>query len=193
MKLRQFKSYLIIPITLLLACTNNNSKDPESNHVESSPETEAPSFHQFFDEVPAYEFPVKMSCNFERPAFNLDFEKYNSYFPEGGRVVSKLESKTQFPLIIFDFACDYSCPILYSFNEAGKRIDSVFLTPGQCGEDQFMTSNEWFIITEDIFIQLIDTTYHFIDSLGLQVLDSTTIEKTNYQLNNKGRFEIVRE
>lgn len=175
----------LLPI-LLVACKSSNENGAL---IEEGTATEL-SFSDFVSEIPAYEFPVKMTCEFDLPALNMDFSEYVKYFPNGGRVVSKLNTDGEYNLIIFDFACDYSCPTLYSFDAKGNRVDSLSLTPGQCGEDQFMTSRQWFLIDENINIDLIDTTRYYTDTIGIQRLDSTVVRNQKFEFNKTGKFDL---
>lgn len=181
---------LIFPL-IVLGCTSSIehvSVGQEESKVEPTMENR---FSQFLAEIPEYKFPVTMSCDYDQPTKNPELNKYEDFFPEGGNVVSKLNSEVDYALIIFDFACDYSCPTLYSYNQSGVRIDSLNLTPGQCGEDEFMKSKEWFSIDENVRIDLLDSTEHYSFNSSLRILDSTTIETKKYKLDNKGNFEFL--
>ena len=178
------KFYYLFLVFGLLGC-NEVSVDSD---IEKLSDTH---FSEFVSRIPAYSFPIEMNCNFDVPAIDKDFIEFTNFFPEGGRVVSKLESNNNFSLIIFDFACDYSCPILYSYNINGKPLDSLPLTPGQCGEDQFISSNEWFTINKEIEIELIDTTTFYSDSLDFRMLDSVKIEVQKFELNDNGMFVLI--
>lgn len=144
-------THKILIFFVLIACNETSRLDENSikhkTKVESHIETEIENpFTNFLDKIPEYTFPIKMSCDYDRPEIKNDLTEHTTYFPEGGRIISKLNSKTKYSLIIFDFACDYSCPILYSYNSDGNRIDSLNLTPGQCGEDGLGKSKNWFLI-----------------------------------------------
>lgn len=193
------KIYPILIFFVLIACGESNQLEEiveiettVESHIETGNEN---SFDNFVDKIPEYTFPIKMSCDFSRPEIKNNLTEYIEYFPEDGRLISKLNSTTNYSLIIYDFACDYSCPILYSYNSDGIRIDSLNLTPGQCGEDGFGKRKNWFLISENITIQLIDTTehYNFNDVNGLQHLDSISVETKKYEFSEKGKFNIISE
>jgi hypothetical protein len=181
-------------VLLVLFSCGVNEPESENNVVQEElnfGQTEVNTFDQFLSEIPEYKFPVKMSCDYKRLSDGIDFSKYQRYCPNGGNVVSKLKSNSEYSLVIFEFACDYSCPTLYSFDSDGIRLDSINLTPGQCGEDPSMKNSEWFIISESISIELSDTTEHYTDGNQGQILDSTTVETQRYKLNANGKFDFV--
>ncbi|UKN03495.1 hypothetical protein K6119_08205 [Paracrocinitomix mangrovi] len=180
------KIYHILIFLMLFACSENSSQQEEvkENHTHETP------FEEFISKIPAYDFPVKMTCNFDRLVEDKAFTDYLNFYPEQGRLIAKLNSSSEYALVIFDFACDYSCPILYSYDKKGDRIDSLNLTPGQCAEDPFLSSRNWFIINEDINIELVDTSDYFSKGDN-KLMDSTTIEMKSYKLNSDGHFETV--
>lgn len=180
--------YLLLPF-LLFACAGTEQENNAEQEINQE-QLEEDLFSQFLSEIPTYNFPVKMSCDYDRLANDQNFEKFLKYYPKGGRLVSKLNSNLDFSLIIFDFECDYSCPLLYTYSKDGIRIDSLNLTPGQCGEDPFMKSREWFIISENLNIQLVDTTVY---RSNLEIIDSTSIQSKSYRISSTGSFEIVTE
>lgn len=182
------KQYCLILLMTVYACSANQTGDTIQSVELKDDKVHAVSFQDFVENIPEYQFPVKMTCSYERMANPKDFEEYSQYFPAGGRVVSKLKSPFNCDLIIFDFACDYSCPVLYSYNENGVRIDSVNLTPGQCAEDSFGKRRNWFLIDENLEIELVDSMEYFSTD---NKLDSITVETVMLKLNRSGKFDSI--
>jgi len=180
---------VLISILFSYAVHQGENQVDEVSSVRSKDE----NFPLFVKKIPAYDFPVGMSCDFERPAAEVNFEGYERYFPEGGRIIAKLRSNTDFRFVIFDFPCDYSCPTLFSYSKDGKRIDSLNLTPGQCSEDAGMIRKEWFKIDENIHVELIDTTHYFSYIDGTQVRDSSIVHSRHYLNHNLGGFYLIHQ
>ena len=187
----RMKLHLLLILSMLCSYKSQDQSNHVAKEVTAPVEPKENIFMQFVHEIPTYNFPILMSCNYDRPLSEITFTSYENYIPEGGSVVAKLNSNTDFELIVFDFACDYSCPILFSYNSDGIRLDSINLTPGQCGEDMNISSSEWFKIDENISIELIDSTEHYSYLQAEQILDSITVATQYFSINKKGKFNFL--
>lgn len=145
-------------------------------------------FQEFTSEAAFFTLPLKMSCDYPRQNISIQKEEYKTFYPNGASLVAKIPFESNFSLFIFDYACDYSCPQLFSFDKYGKRIDSLKLTPHQCGEDEFSRQKEFFLISELLEITLIDS-MEFLNANG--ETDSIIIEKEKLKFSEQGKFESL--
>ena len=179
-----------ILIIVLLGCASNpGAKKEESLNNDQSFRKVA--FQEFFLTLPEKPLPLTIICGFNSTIHDQEFNEKNKVFIPGGfEAVGRLEANQDFRLILFAGIGDILYPYLFSYNQSGQKIDSVYLHISTCGEDPELGQSTWTIIDKDLTIQMTDTLryYSFRESDDERILDSTQISTKTVIIDPSGRF-----
>jgi hypothetical protein len=186
------KLRILLFVWPLIGCSNN----PENRSTDISNESvnsEIVSFNNFVDDVPTTQLPLKIKCGFETTVLTEDFyNKYHPFIPNGFEVVGKIKAKKGLYPILLTRVGDLLYPHLFTFDEKGRQIDSLYLHVSTCGGDPYLELMTWSVIEKDLTIKMTDTAKHFnyieLDSSYTRTLDSTVITQRTIRMNNTGRF-----
>lgn len=168
----------------------NLKQDTSDENVTKSRQLE---FEEYNKKINSISLPVSLSCEVEYLKTFNQKNVDNSFAPPGGSSPVKIVNNKKLNLIIYHFAADIYFPILYSYNAKGKKIDSLLLLNGACNGDEYYNSNCYTQIDKNLNFILTDTAEHYslINDGEDRILDSITLEKQQYKLNTKGKFELV--
>lgn len=175
-------------VFLLLMFAGCNIQDKSNELSEGS---KAPTFEGFLSELYADTLPYELDCNHMFSYFDISFAVYEQYIPKDRHPYAKFEVDSNFTLMLFTFMGEQALPVLYSFDELGNRVDSLDMFIGRCQDDFHSTSMNYFVINEDFSIVLTDTTRNYFVAANRRTLNSSTLEKRVYHIDDSGKFELV--
>ena len=195
--MRQNALTLLFVILTLWSCSDNsfdNSNDVNGETQESA----TVDFENFFDSIPTTDLPLTIKCGFKTTLYQKNFrDKYRNFIHKGFEVVGKIKTDNNQKLILFARVGDILYPYLFSLDENGNKIDSVYLHISTCAGDPNLELSTWSVIEKDLTINMTDTAKFFnyieTDSGYTRTLDSTIITKRMVELDNKGRFTKTNE
>ncbi|MFT4600174.1 MAG: hypothetical protein ACI857_000345 [Arenicella sp.] len=173
--------YTAILLLFLVSCQGLVDSDPK--------EIVNPKFEEFLSELPTIELPYQISCSSWCFGGDERYEGFEEFIPFQANTNCKLQTNSEFDLILYDFSCDYHCPFIYSYDSAGGRIDSLSLNPSYCGEDPFSESWGATKISKDLTFSFADTTKHFFYAPPMRTLDSISVVINEFIMNDQGYFE----
>ena len=183
---------IILLILILWGCDKNTEKHVDDQPTETS-SIESTGFSDFLDNIPIAPLPLRISCGFEKTFIEDDFnKKYQAYIPDGFEVVGKIQTAKDLNLILLASMGDILYPYLFTLDNNGKQIDSVYLHISTCAGDPELELSTWSVIEKDLTIHMTDTSKYFnYEDTGkdyIRTLDSTIIAKRTVEMNNSGRF-----
>jgi hypothetical protein len=182
----------IIPTLLLISLMSCNSK--QTNETTT---TDDNVFNEFINKLPSQGLPINLSCGLpDGPGSdNLevsDFKNYKQFIPSGQNVIfGTIGQPDKFKLIIYGQTGDDIYPTLFTYDNFGKRIDSLSLILNPCGKaDEFQIPHSIVSIDKNLQIILTDTLrfIHYTDNNHDYVMDSLKISTVKYDIDKRGKI-----
>jgi hypothetical protein len=182
----------IIPTLILVTLVSCNSK--QTNETTT---TDNNLFNEFINKLPTKGLPINLSCGLpDGPGSdNLevsDFVNYKEFIPSGQNVIfGTIGQPDKFKLIIYGQTGDDIYPTLFTYDNLGKRIDSLNLILNPCGKaDEFQIPHSIVSIDLDLQITLSDTLrfIHYSDNNKDFSVDSLKVSTVKYHINNSGQI-----
>lgn len=188
---------LILIFLSVIGCNQKSASKSAEREVKTVVTTNN-DFKEFLENIPSKNLPLTIECGFENTIFNEDFDsKFQQFIPQGFEVVGKLNTNKELNLVLFASIGDILYPYLFSFNQEGLKIDSVYLHISTCAADQNLELSTWSVIEQDITINMVDTVKYlnYIETENgyVRTLDSTFITKRTEKLDSSGRFFTLSE
>lgn len=188
---------IVLIILALWSCSNEsqeNLTDTNGKVLESS----AADFEDFFENIPTTNLPLTIDCGFKSTLYEKNFnDKYRNFIHENFEVVGKIKTENNYKLILMASVGDILYPYLFSCDDEGNVIDSVYLHISTCAADENLELSTWSIIEKDLTIHMTDTSKFFnyieTDNGYTRTLDSTIIKKATVKLNRNGKFVKTKE
>lgn len=191
-------SIAIFGLLILIGC---NSKEPDKQVIDNSHEiidtvvqNEPNRFSEFKNLLPKHQLPFSLHCGLKSLTELEDYQKYSEFIPEGMEGIYGLfNAKTTTDLILYGRVGDDLYPYLYSYDNNGKILDSLFLILNFCGgADEFSIPSSYAFIEEDGLITMIDTTFyiHYTGDFDYDV-DSMRVTTVKVKLDNNGEFKEI--
>ena len=151
----------------------------------------------FKNKLPKHRLPIDFHCGFDSLVKLADYKDYLDFIPKDmEKIYGFLSAKGTTDLILYGIVGDDLYPYIYSYDNYGNIIDSLFLIITPCGQaDEFSIPNSYAFIDENGMITMIDTSLyvHYLDNLNYEI-DSTIVTTIKMKTNINGEFqEISRE
>jgi hypothetical protein len=184
-------------IQSLCSCSNNRAETINENSVDTLETTKIQHelFIEFLDSLPLHDKPIQLRCGLTDYAWYLEFKKYKQFIPATYNAVFGLIGRMEnFNCIMFGQVGDDVYPTLFTFDNNGRRIDSLSLILNPCGAaDSAQIPDSFALIKSDLTIELTDTTrlIHFPEkfkSVDDYIVDSIRISKVVLKVDKDGRF-----
>lgn len=185
-------------LMLFLIGCDSNSTNNKSIITENNKETEEAkdlNFKEFVGKLPLRQLPIHLSCGLpDGPGSdNLgisEFDKFKDFIPEKfDRIFGLINSNDNFKVIIYAQVGDDIYPTLFTYENNGKIIDSLFLILNACGgADETQIPHSFATIDRDLSITLIDTNrfIHYPEYEKNYILDSIKVTRIKYQIDRTG-------
>lgn len=188
---------LLVLFFSLIGCNSDKHADNKTIPVENIVTKEITNmfFQEFLNKLPLRQLPIHFSCGLPDGPDNdnlriTDFRQFSELIPdEFSDIYGVLNSHTIFKVIIYGMAGDDIYPTLFTYDQKGKIIDSLFLIINPCGgADDTQIPHSYVTINSDLSIALVDTSkfIHYPDQFEDYVVDSIIVTKVNYQINKNG-------
>jgi len=192
-------STLFLFLTLLSSCNlrNQNQESTKPKRTNENLTNESVIFKEFIGKIPSRKLPIRFSCGLpDGPGTDhlwvSDFAKFNILIPKGiDLIYGAVEAKKNLNLIIFGQIGDDLYPKIFSYDNKGKIIDSLFLILNPCGlADEHQIPHSYAIIDKDLKIILIDTTklIHYLENNKDYIIDSQRVTKKVYDISPYGKI-----
>ena len=178
-----------------MSCSQNS----ETNSIEVNPVevvSENLDFKEFLDIIPTKNLPLTIECGFESTFNDYNFSaKQQKFIPNDFEVVGKLNTTKDLNLVLFAVNGDIIYPYLFSFDDNGQIIDSIYLHKSTCTGDPNLELSTWSVIDTDITINMTDTTkvFNYSETDNSRILESTVVKKRTVKMKNDGSFFIKSE
>jgi hypothetical protein len=191
------RQLILILILGLCSCSNKQTNLTDENSVGHSETTEVENslFSTFLDSLKKHKTPIQLNCGLPDYAWTSEFKRYKEFLPaDYDALYGQVGQTEHFKFIMFGQVGDDIYPTLFTYNNNGKRIDSLSLILHPCGAaDSEQIPHSFARITEDLTIELIDTTrlIHYPEkskSIDSYIVDSLRISKVTFKVDNQGRF-----
>lgn len=187
----------ILLILTLFGCSQKSESSSEETDLVVI-DTGNVDFKQFLDNIPNAILPLTIECGFEKTINHNVFEKkYSEFIPKDFEIVGKLNVNREQNLILFGMIGDIIYPYLFSFDDIGQKIDSVYLHISTCSGDPNFESSTWSVIDKNVSINMTDTVKYYnyfeTDNDYERNLDSTVVTKRSIKMDDKGRFIQIAE
>ncbi|MBE0662346.1 MAG: hypothetical protein IH597_07750 [Bacteroidales bacterium] len=187
----------ILIILTLLGCSYSSGSHSNANKSDTT-EINSINFRDFVENMPSKNLPLTIECGFQTALNEKDFNKtYQQFIPEGFEVVGNLNVNKDMSLILFARIGDILYPYLFSYDNDGQKIDSIYLHISTCAGDPYLELSTWSVIDKNITINMTDTAkffyYHENETEYFRRLDSTIVTKRIMQMDNTGRFIKITE
>lgn len=187
---------ILVFIFGLCSCGNKQTKLTEENSVDQeTTEVENPIFKEFLDSLQLYEPPIHLSCGLPDYVWANEFKNFKEFLPPDYDAVYGLIGRTNnFKFIMFGQVGDDIYPTLFTYDNNGRRIDSLSLILNPCGAaDSEQIPHSFALMTEELTIELTNTTrlIHYpekSESVDSYIVDSLRISKMTFKVDNQGRF-----
>lgn len=185
--------YLII-ISLILAMTSCAEKKsmPKEHYTEELKHSNN-LFNEFLDSLPSYDLPLEWSCGLPESVMKSKFEKYQQYIPHRfNAVYGIIGNSKKYRTLVYAVVGDDIYPTLFTFNQKGEKIDSLFLLLSFCGgADSEVIPHARVKIQADHSIILTDTTLHIhipeVDSkYSDYIIDSMSVQREEWVITEDG-------
>ncbi len=183
------KPLLVLIVFYLFAC--NNEVKSEKNNLETEENKEKILFEEYLKKIPVREFPINLTCGLpDGPGSNNihvdQFNKYEVYIPQNQDLIYGIIGQNKnFQAIIYAQSGDDLYPTLFTYDNHGKILDSLFLILNPCGgADEYQIPQSFIQIDKTLEITLIDTTKN------LEHSNSISVNKVVYQIKNNGQIQL---
>jgi hypothetical protein len=182
----------IIPTLLLISLMSCNSR--QTNETNKTSDN---VFNEFINKIPSQGLPINLSCGLPSgPGSNniqtSDFETYKEFIPSGQNIIfGTIGQPDKFKLIIYGRTGDDIYPTLFTYDNFGKRIDSLDLILNPCGAaDESRIPHSFVSITKDLQIILTDTLkfIHYPDNKSNYAMDSLKVSTVKYTIDDRGQI-----
>lgn len=195
------KSHLLIFFAIILiSCKNDSSKQVEittsnnSIQADSINENLNTEFSTYLDSLNSIHLPIQFGCNVEYLHEKMKNFAYNPKFaPPGGSTPTRIIHNEQRNLIIHHFSADIYFPILYSYDDNGKMIDSLLLINGSCNGDPYYNSSCRTTIDENIKITRCDTVHEYNIVNDQRILSGIELIKDVHTIDSNGSFKLIQK
>jgi hypothetical protein len=188
------KLIIILFIFGFNSCDRKQHPTTEISTDIQTTEIENKLFKEFMDSIPSRQTPIFLSCGLPNGSVWVDqFEKYKEFLPKDFNLIyGSIDKSEKFKCIIFGQIGDDIYPTLFTYDNNGKIIDSLFLILSPCGAaDEHQIPYSVVRIDKDFKITLQDTVkyIHYPDNQGPYILDSLKTSTINYKINKDGQIE----
>ncbi len=195
------RTLLIFGFLILISCNSNRLGKNEivqqsENNVDSISIEKQKRFSEFKNKLPKYNLPIELHCGFDSLLKLEDYKDYLDFIPRNmEKIYGYLNTNEISDLILFGRVGDDLYPYIYSFDNNGKILDSLFLIINPCGgADGSYIPNSFAFIDNKGQITMIDTSLyvHYIDNMKYKI-DSTIITKIAMKVDENGKFKETKK
>jgi len=179
-------SFLLL---LMVSCNTNQTKNDNTNT--------STLFEEYIKTLPKVILPLSLSCGIDNAKDIEQTENFKRFIPwHAERVLGSLPTNGKYNLIMYGYIGDDTYPILFSYDNEGKIIDSLDLIINSCGgADESRIPYSSAEISKDLTIILTDTTkliHYPIGSKSVEdyIIDSIRITRIINSVDSKGHFVV---
>lgn len=152
-------------------------------------------FDDFLNNLPSHELPIRLNCGLPDYVWSKEFNEYKEFLPAGyDAVYGRIGQTENFKCIMVGKVGDDIYPTLFTYDNRGEKIDSLFLILRSCGAaDNEQIPHSIAFIKDDLTIELTDTTrlIHYpekSESGNDYIVDSLRISHVSLKVDENGRF-----
>lgn len=144
-------------------------------------------FKNYYTQLPLVKLPLTIKCGLCGSDSLVSDSLIKKYAFKGARVIGRIADDKRV-YIIYNYPGDICYPYLYTYNQDGKILDSLYLHINTCTEDEYLGYSTWSVIHQDKSISMIDTEKYFTEDTATQkrFLIAKVIRKRDYQINSRG-------
>lgn len=175
---------LLIPLLFSIACSN------QAKHIEKS------AFQKYLDRIPEFSLPSEFSSKTEHRVISFDSisqSDLDAYNPLQIPLLGKITVNEKVSSIVYFYPADWSIPIFVTYKNNGEKIDSLRIYAGYKDEEENYFENSRVSVSQDYFIQVVDTSISYqTDNMGLRIESTANMKVTSklYQISTEGKFEL---
>jgi hypothetical protein len=148
-------------------------------------------FEEYYNKIPIIKLPLTITCGLCGNDSLVSDSLIGKYAFKGAKAIGRLEDDKNI-YIIYNYPGDICYPYLYTYNQQGKILDSLYLHISTCAEDEYLGYSTWSVIHPDKSIDMTDTTKHFMtdEIKGERFLTSIVIKKRTYKMGSGGILKL---
>lgn len=149
------------------------------------------NFQDYYNKIPTVKLPLTIACGLCGSDSLVSDSLTTKYAFKGAKAIGRLEDDKNI-YIIYNYPGDICYPYLYTYNQQGKILDSLYLHISTCAEDEYLGYSTWSIIHRDKSIDMTDTTKHFTvdETKDTRFLTSVVIKKRTYKMGSGGILKL---
>ncbi|MGQ1948718.1 hypothetical protein ACT3CD_16625 [Geofilum sp. OHC36d9] len=192
---------LLLGFLILISCNSNKTGKNEIiqqpvDKVDSILSEKHQRFIEFKKRLPKYNLPIEIHCGFDSMVSLTDYKDFRDFIPtKMEEIYGYVNTNQTSDLILFGRVGDDLYPYIYSFDNNGNILDSLFLIINPCGQaDEFYIPNSFAFIDNNGQISMIDTSLyiHYIDNMNYKI-DSTIITMIEMKVDKNGKFKEIKK